>query len=188
MTSHSTGYRYPFPAYPDGWFSIGPSTTLGSGEVKPLNYLGRDLVAFRGGDGAARVFDAHCPHLGAHLGFGGKVCGDGIVCPFHGWQFDGEGHVVDVPNLDRRPPRVTAGAWDVCERNGQIFIWHHAGDACSAPPLAASVASACAMPLSRRASPIIASRMAMPSINARTMSMGDESSERPCSVARMSSA
>lgn len=127
MTATSSGYRYPFPAYPDGWFSIGPSTNLCPGEVKALSYLGRELVAFRGNDGAARVFDAHCPHLGAHLGFGGKVCGDGIVCPFHGWQFDGHGNVVDVPNLGRRPPRVTARAWDVCERNGQVLIWHHVG-------------------------------------------------------------
>jgi len=130
MAGPSSGYRYPFPAFPDGWFSVGPSTTVGPGEVKPLSYLGCDLVAFRGDDGVARVFDAHCPHLGAHLGVGGRVCGDGIVCPFHGWQFDGDGHAVHVPNLDRRPPRVTAKAWDVCERNGQIFVWHHAsGDA-----------------------------------------------------------
>ena len=46
-------------------------------------------MLFRGDDGCARVFDAHCPHLGAHLGFGGRVCGDGIACPFHGWRFDG---------------------------------------------------------------------------------------------------
>ena len=53
----------------------------------------------------ARVFDAHCPHLGAHLGVGGQVCGDGIACPFHGWRFDGEGQLVEVPGLDR-PPRA----------------------------------------------------------------------------------
>ena len=73
-----------------------------------MTYLGQDLVLFRGEDGIARVFDAYCPHLGAHLGIGGRVCGDGLACPFHGWRFDGEGHLAEVPGLDRKP-RASAG-------------------------------------------------------------------------------
>ena len=69
--------------------------------VRPVTYLGQDLVLFRGEDGTARVFDAHCPHLGAHLGVGGRVCGDGIICPFHGWRFDGRGRLAEVPGVDR---------------------------------------------------------------------------------------
>jgi 3-ketosteroid 9alpha-monooxygenase subunit A len=119
--------RYPFPASPNGWFSIGVCEDLAVGDVQAVRYLGRDLALFRGGDGTARVFDAHCPHLGAHLGVGGRVCGDGIACPFHGWRFDGDGALVEVPGLDR-PPRARAKAWQVCERNGRIFVWHHADD------------------------------------------------------------
>jgi 3-ketosteroid 9alpha-monooxygenase subunit A len=89
-----------------------------------LSYLGRHLVLFRGEDGLARVFDAHCPHLGAHLGVGGTVHGDGITCPFHGWCFEGDGHLREVPGLVQ-PPRAAARAWTVCERNGRIFVWHH---------------------------------------------------------------
>jgi nitrite reductase/ring-hydroxylating ferredoxin subunit len=120
------GSRYPFPSSPDGWFSVGAGADLAVGDVRPVTYLERDLVLFRGEDGVARVFDAHCPHLGAHLGVGGRVCGDGIACPFHGWRFDGDGRVVEVPGLDR-PPRAAARAWAVRERNGRIFVWHHAG-------------------------------------------------------------
>ncbi|MGD0880341.1 MAG: Rieske 2Fe-2S domain-containing protein [Acidimicrobiales bacterium] len=119
--------RYPFPASPNGWFGIAASEELAEGDVRALHYLDRDLVLFRGDDGTARVFDAHCPHFGAHLGVGGRVCGDGIACPFHGWRFDGEGVLVEVPGLDR-PPRAGARAWEVCERNGRIFMWHHAED------------------------------------------------------------
>ena len=117
--------RYPFPASPNGWFGIGACEDLAVGDVQAVRYLGRDLALFRGGDGTARVFDAHCPHLGAHLGVGGRVCGDGIACPFHGWRFDGDGALVKVPGLDR-PPRAGAKAWEVCECNGRIFVWHHA--------------------------------------------------------------
>ena len=50
--------RYPFPAAPNGWFSVASADDLLRGDVRPLHYLGRDLVLFRGEDGSARVFDA----------------------------------------------------------------------------------------------------------------------------------
>jgi phenylpropionate dioxygenase-like ring-hydroxylating dioxygenase large terminal subunit len=85
----------------------------------------------RGDDGGARVYDAHCPHLGAHLGHGGKVEGDGLRCPFHGWRFDGEGCLVEVPGLQRTPPSARAKSYPVHERNGFLHAWFHAQ---GAPP------------------------------------------------------
>jgi phenylpropionate dioxygenase-like ring-hydroxylating dioxygenase large terminal subunit len=123
--------RFPFPAVPDGWFAVAASDDVPEGQVTALQCLDRELVAFRGEDGRVRVFDAYCPHLGAHLGVGGRVCGDGIVCPFHGWRFDGDGRLAEVPRLERRPPRIAARTWEVRERNGRVFVWHHAA---GAPP------------------------------------------------------
>ena len=53
---------------PFGWFAMCYSDELAVGQVKPLRYFGRDLVAWRGEDGQARVLDAYCAHLGAHMG------------------------------------------------------------------------------------------------------------------------
>lgn len=117
--------RYPFPPVPDGWYAVAGTDELPRGDVRAVSLLDTELVLFRGEDGCARVFDAHCPHLGAHLGVGGTVYGEGLVCPFHGWQFTGAGQVAAVPGLPR-PPRVSTRAWDVCERNGRIFVWYHA--------------------------------------------------------------
>jgi phenylpropionate dioxygenase-like ring-hydroxylating dioxygenase large terminal subunit len=117
--------RYPFPAVPNGWFCVSASDDLKTGDVRPVRYLDQDLVVFRAEDGVARVFDAYCPHLGAHLGVGGKVCGTGLTCPFHAWHFDGDGKLLEVPDLDV-PPRVSATSWEVCERNGRVFVWHDA--------------------------------------------------------------
>jgi 3-ketosteroid 9alpha-monooxygenase subunit A len=110
--------------YPRGWFVIAFSDDLAVGEVKPLKYFGRELVLFRGEDGEAAVLDAYCPHLGAHLGYGGKVVDCTLRCPFHAWRFDRAGRCVEVPYAKKIPPRAQLEPWLVRERNGLIFVWH----------------------------------------------------------------
>jgi 3-ketosteroid 9alpha-monooxygenase subunit A len=119
--------RFPF-GLPNGWFPISWADELAPGRVLPLRALGRDLVAFRGESGSVGVLDAHCPHLGAHLGRGGRVAGDTIQCPFHGWRFGPDGACMEIPYAQRIPPQARAGAHRVAERNGMILLWHHAED------------------------------------------------------------
>ena len=64
--------RFPLPI-PSGWFVLGYSDELAPGQVEAIHYFGRDLVLFRTEAGEAAVFDAFCPHLGAHLGHGGRA-------------------------------------------------------------------------------------------------------------------
>lgn len=111
---------------PNSWYRVGFSKDLRPGEVKPLRYFNKDLVLFRTETGEASVFDAHCRHLGAHLGHGGKVKGECIQCPYHGWMWNTEGNCSHVPyphtgNL----PTVRIGKWPVAELNGTIFTYYH---------------------------------------------------------------
>jgi 3-ketosteroid 9alpha-monooxygenase subunit A len=118
--------RFPFPRYPNGWFQVAYSDELPKGGVVPLKYFGRDLVLFRTEAGVASVLDAHCPHLGAHLGYGGKVEGDCIRCPFHAWEFNGSGQCAKIPYSEKAPPaRAKIRPWHVREVNGLILAWHH---------------------------------------------------------------
>ena len=117
--------QFPFPI-PNGWFQVSYSDELEPGEVKPIHYFGEDLVLFRDRSGAARVFDAYCVHLGAHLGYGGVVVGDAIQCPFHGWRYDGTGRCVEIPYARKIPPRARLRVWPVCEKNGLVLVWRHA--------------------------------------------------------------
>lgn len=119
-----TTYRYPFSPYPEGWYLLRESAALGPGEVVPLRYFGRDLVLYRTDGGRAVVADAHCPHMGAHLGHGGAVDGEGIRCPFHRWRFDASGECSDVPYArDGRAPRVCVRTWPVREHSGLVMVW-----------------------------------------------------------------
>jgi len=107
-----------------GWFVVAWSSELAAGDVKPLAYFGTHLVLFRTETGAAKVLDAYCPHLGAHLGVGGVVKGECIECPFHAWQFDGEGTCTEIPYAKTIPPRARTRAWPCVEKSGVIFVWH----------------------------------------------------------------
>jgi phenylpropionate dioxygenase-like ring-hydroxylating dioxygenase large terminal subunit len=126
MTPARNGAR-PLPTpFPDGWFRVARSADVPAGAVRPLRYFGRDLVLFRGHDGRARVLDAHCPHLGAHLGHGGTVEGGALRCPFHGWLIGGDGACLQIPYARTVPPRARIGAWPVREANGLVMVYHHA--------------------------------------------------------------
>jgi nitrite reductase/ring-hydroxylating ferredoxin subunit len=114
--------RFPFPV-PTGWFAVAWSDDVAAGGVRALRTFDRDLVLFRGQDGAAHVLDAHCPHLGAHLG-GGRVEGDVLVCPFHAWRWDGDGRCAGIPYAKRVPPTAKLRAWLLVEHAGAILVWH----------------------------------------------------------------
>lgn len=111
---------------PNGWFAVEWSKELIAGQVKSIRYFDEELVLFRTRSGEARVLDPFCPHLGAHLGEGGRVIGDAIRCPFHGWLFDGQsGRCTSIPYCERVPAKAAVKAWPVQEKNGMIFVWHH---------------------------------------------------------------
>jgi phenylpropionate dioxygenase-like ring-hydroxylating dioxygenase large terminal subunit len=136
--------RFPYPANPNGWFRVAYAGDVRPGQVVPLAYFGRQLVLFREeGSGAPHVLDAFCPHLGAHLGHGGRVEGEGLRCPFHAWKWSGAGRCLEVPYAKRVPPRAELRSWPVRERSGLILVWHHdRGEPPSwEPPEIAEVAS-----------------------------------------------
>ena len=115
---------FPRDGYPSGWFQVAWSDELVLGAVKPLRYFGRHLVLYRGQSGVAHLFDAFCPHLGAHLGLGGRVDGDDIICPFHGWRWDCQGCNVDIPYSDRTNRSQRLRSWPVLEADGFILMWY----------------------------------------------------------------
>lgn len=119
--------RYYTPPIPNGWFQVAYADEVQPGQVLPLKYFDRDLVLFRTESGEAQVLDAFCPHLGAHLGYGGKVEGSCIRCPFHAWKFDGAGKCTEVPYAKKIPANAKIRAWHVRELAGLILVWHDAG-------------------------------------------------------------
>jgi nitrite reductase/ring-hydroxylating ferredoxin subunit/putative sterol carrier protein len=117
--------RFPFPSFPSGWYAVAFSPEVAAGDVRTMHYFDRDLVLYRSKTGTPVVLDPTCPHLGAHLG-DGKVEGECLRCPFHGWAFDRTGRCVDVPYANKIPPGARASTWPVLEQNGVVFVYYGA--------------------------------------------------------------
>lgn len=123
----------PFVGYPTGWFMAAWSEEVEPGEVKPYHYFGQDLVIWRSEAGKICVMDAYCLHMGGHLAVGppglehqdGKVMGDTVMCPWHGWQWDAEGKNTHIPNSSTCNKYARLKVWHSQEIYGRfIMIWH----------------------------------------------------------------
>ena len=82
----------------NGWYQAAFERDL-TNPVTPLQIAGRHLIAVRLDD-RVRVFDATCPHRGAHLGYGGCLEERHVVCAFHGCRVKlGEKGKMSVPEI-----------------------------------------------------------------------------------------
>lgn len=116
------------PPYPNGWYKLCDVADLANGNIVSVTALGMDLVVFQGQEsGNIGVLDAQCPHLGAHLGQGGKVHGDCIECPFHGWKFTPDGVCTHIPYSDAAVPKTAkTQVYRHTIYMQMVFLWFHA--------------------------------------------------------------
>ncbi|MEU8581190.1 aromatic ring-hydroxylating oxygenase subunit alpha [Streptomyces abikoensis] len=108
--------------YPSGWFCVGFSKEWRPGDVRTRRFMGTDTVVYRTLSGALRASQPYCPHLGAHLGAGGTVEGELLVCPFHRFAFAPDGACARTPY--GKPPKLSLGLLPVCEKQGIVWLWH----------------------------------------------------------------
>lgn len=115
--------RTSLPAFPRGWFSPAVASEVKPGSLVARRFLGQGVVVARTAAGEVGVLDGICPHLGADLAFGGRVDGESVRCPFHGFRFDLEGRCVSGYD-DQHRSAGTLGRHRSAERNGIVFAWH----------------------------------------------------------------
>ena len=113
------------PEFPMGWYSVARSQELLVGEVTTVQAFDRELALYRTRSGVPVLQDAFCPHLGANLGVEGRVIGESIRCPFHGWRFGSDGECKEIPYCEDIPERARIRIWNCEEKNGEIYIWYH---------------------------------------------------------------
>lgn len=116
----------PHLPHPQGWFCVGFSQDFKPGTVAPVPFMDGEVVIYRTRSGRLRVTRPYCPHLGAHLGAGGKVEGELLVCPFHHFGFAVDGTCAKTPY--GKPPRARLSLVHSRELYGIVWVWHSERD------------------------------------------------------------
>lgn len=121
------------------WYPVMPAARVDQGP-QPFTLLGERLVLWRAADGTYAAMADRCPHRSARLSQG-WVDGNAIVCPYHGWAYDGAGACVRIPQRpEARGLRgVTVASHRCASRYGHLWValgeplapipqWDEAGD------------------------------------------------------------
>lgn len=108
------------------WHPVAMTKQLGE-RPRLIRILGEDLVLFRDKSNRIGLVHRHCPHRRASLEFG-MAEQRGIRCCYHGWLFDIDGSVLEVPGQPqgieaRICKNVTLGAYPTKEHQGLIFAY-----------------------------------------------------------------
>ena len=90
------------PAMLNEWHVVAYSTDLVPGQVYSTRLLERDLVGWRDAAGEAHIWDDLCIHRGARLSKG-WIADDTLVCPYHGWRYNGAAECVLIPVAPGQP-------------------------------------------------------------------------------------
>lgn len=109
---------------PDSWFCMGPSSAVRTGGVITRKLTGQDVVLYRTRSGLLHAIRPYCPHLGAHLGRGGTVEGEDLVCPFHKFAYGPDGACTRT-TYDGKTPKISLTVLPVREATGLIWVWYH---------------------------------------------------------------
>jgi 5,5'-dehydrodivanillate O-demethylase oxygenase subunit len=103
------------------WHPIAPVTALDQDPVQPVRLLGENLVLFRSEKGELGLIAERCAHRGISMAYGIPQ-ENGLRCAYHGWTYNTEGKVVDMPFEPMCIPyKITA--YPVQELGGLIFAY-----------------------------------------------------------------
>jgi 4beta-methylsterol monooxygenase len=108
---------------PDYWYAVEQSSRLKKGQVLETKFWGRSIAVFRGDDGRVRAVENRCAHRQIKL-TEGQVVDCKLVCPYHGWAYDGDGKA-HIPHdlFGKKDPNIRIATVPVRERYGLVFIF-----------------------------------------------------------------
>jgi phenylpropionate dioxygenase-like ring-hydroxylating dioxygenase large terminal subunit len=110
---------------PNQWYVVLESREVRPGRLLGVTRMGERLVFGRGSSGKAFCLRDRCAHRGAALSLG-KVAGDAVECPFHGFRYDASGRGVLIPANGGNaavPERFHVYSYPVSEKHGFLWIW-----------------------------------------------------------------
>jgi 5,5'-dehydrodivanillate O-demethylase oxygenase subunit len=105
------------------WHAIGTLEDLQKEPVQPVRLLSEDLTLYLDEKGTIGLIGARCAHRGISLAYGIPQ-ENGLRCAYHGWTYNEQGQVVDMPFEPACLP-LKVQAYPVQEMGG--LIWAYLG-------------------------------------------------------------
>jgi phenylpropionate dioxygenase-like ring-hydroxylating dioxygenase large terminal subunit len=104
------------------WYATVPMSALAHGPAS-FTLLGENIVLFLDQDGAPACLEDRCCHRTAKLSKGWAKNGH-IVCGYHGWQYDRNGKLVNIPQFpfEQPVPEAKARHFHAQERYGYVWV------------------------------------------------------------------
>jgi phenylpropionate dioxygenase-like ring-hydroxylating dioxygenase large terminal subunit len=109
--------NYPFNC----WYVAATSDELGQG-LLARRLLDKPVVLYRREAGEAVAMEDRCIHRAYPLSEGRRD-GDRVVCGYHGFAYDPDGCLVDVPSQENVPPGARVRTYPVHEQSPFVWIW-----------------------------------------------------------------
>ena len=113
--------------HPDHWYAVEHDRQLTRGRVIEVRFWNRSIAIFRGADGKLGALENRCAHRHVKLSIG-EVTQCALTCAYHGWSYDRQGNLIDVPHeaFGRRFDKVKVRSYPIRSRYG--LIWLFPGD------------------------------------------------------------
>ena len=111
--------------YINFWYPVALCDEVKNDEPLQVQILGLPFVAFRDTEGRPHVLSDTCVHRGGSLGKGWVRDGC-VICPYHGWEFSGDGKCARIPTIaddQHAPPRAKVDSYPTEERYGILFAF-----------------------------------------------------------------
>jgi phenylpropionate dioxygenase-like ring-hydroxylating dioxygenase large terminal subunit len=118
--------------YINFWYPMIRSEDLGPDKPEKVKCLGLNFAVFRDSDGVARTLSDTCTHRGGSLSgpwelpTQPRIVNGCVVCPYHGWEFGGDGECKNVPSIGygtKPPPRAKVDSYPTVEKYGIVFAF-----------------------------------------------------------------
>ncbi|KAL6295884.1 hypothetical protein ACE6H2_004026 [Prunus campanulata] len=107
------------------WYPLYLTQDLPEDAPLGLTVFDKQLVLYRDGSGLLRCYYDRCSHRLAKLS-GGQLIDGRLGCLYHGWQFQGQGKCVKIPQLpsDAKIPKAACvKAYEVRDSQGVVCVW-----------------------------------------------------------------
>ena len=109
--------------YDLGWYVVANKKDIRYNKPFQATIWNKNYVIWKNAtSGEIHGLDDVCPHKGASLA-GGKIVKGCVTCPYHGYEYNGEGTLAKIPGINFTLSAVhNVAKYHVVEKNGWVYL------------------------------------------------------------------